>query len=66
VGKLWLGIAIVCIVLLPIIFVVGGVMEGKVDLFKGVSIGRLLSLPSGRLSFAWGWWSVYWSCSARD
>ncbi len=35
VGKLWLGIAIVCIVLLPIIFVAGGVMEGKVDLFKG-------------------------------
>jgi glucan biosynthesis protein C len=35
VGKVWLGIAIVCIVLLPIIFVAGGVMEGKVDLFKG-------------------------------
>jgi surface polysaccharide O-acyltransferase-like enzyme len=35
VGKLWLGIAIICIVLLPIIFVAGGVMEGKVDLFKG-------------------------------
>jgi len=35
VGKLWLGIAIVCIVLLPILFVAGGVMEGKVDLFKG-------------------------------
>jgi glucan biosynthesis protein C len=35
VGKLWLGIAIICIVLLPILFVAGGVMEGKVDLFKG-------------------------------
>jgi glucan biosynthesis protein C len=35
VGKVWLGVAIVCIVLLPILFVAGGVMEGKVDLFKG-------------------------------
>ena len=35
VGKLWLWIAIICIVLLPIIFVAGGVMEGNVDLFKG-------------------------------
>ena len=34
-GKLWLGIAIICIVLLPILFVAGGVMEGKADLFKG-------------------------------
>ncbi|MFC2046026.1 acyltransferase family protein [Chloroflexota bacterium] len=34
-GKLWLGIAVVCIVLLPIIFIAGGVMEGKEDLFKG-------------------------------
>ncbi len=34
-GKLWLGIAIVCIVLLPIIFVAGGVMEGKVAPFLG-------------------------------
>jgi hypothetical protein len=35
VGKLWLWIAIACIVLLPVIFVAGGVMEGKVDVFKG-------------------------------
>jgi len=35
VGKLWLGIAIICIVLLPILFVAGGVMEGRVDLFRG-------------------------------
>jgi hypothetical protein len=35
VGRLWLWIAIACIVLLPIIFVAGGVMEGKVDVFKG-------------------------------
>jgi hypothetical protein len=35
VGKLWLWVAVVCMVLLPIIFVVGGAMEGKVDVFKG-------------------------------
>ena len=35
VGKVWLGIAIICIVLLPIIFVAGGALEGKVDPFKG-------------------------------
>jgi surface polysaccharide O-acyltransferase-like enzyme len=35
VGKLWLGIAIASIVLLPVIFVAGGAMEGKVDVFKG-------------------------------
>jgi surface polysaccharide O-acyltransferase-like enzyme len=34
-GKLWLGIAIACTVLLPIIFIAGGVMEGKQDLFMG-------------------------------
>jgi glucan biosynthesis protein C len=34
-GKLWLWIAVVCIVLLPIIFIAGGVMEGKQDLFMG-------------------------------
>jgi glucan biosynthesis protein C len=34
-GKLWLGIAIVCIVLLPIMFVAGGVMEGNVAPFLG-------------------------------
>jgi surface polysaccharide O-acyltransferase-like enzyme len=34
-GKVWLAIAIACIVLLPIIFIAGGVMEGKQDLFMG-------------------------------
>jgi glucan biosynthesis protein C len=34
-GKLWLWIAVACIVLLPITFIAGGVMEGKEDLFKG-------------------------------
>jgi glucan biosynthesis protein C len=34
-GKLWLWIAVACMVLLPIIFFAGGVMEGKADLFKG-------------------------------
>jgi glucan biosynthesis protein C len=34
-GRLWLWIAVACIVLLPIIFVAGGAMEGKVDEFKG-------------------------------
>jgi hypothetical protein len=34
-GRLWLWIAVACIVLLPIIFIAGGVMEGKQDLFMG-------------------------------
>ena len=34
-GKLWLWIAVACIMLLPVIFVVGGVLEGKDHLFKG-------------------------------
>jgi uncharacterized integral membrane protein len=34
-GKLWLWIAVACIVLLPIIFIAGGVMEGKQNLFTG-------------------------------
>jgi hypothetical protein len=34
-GKVWLGIAIVLIVLLPVIFVLGGALEGNVDPFLG-------------------------------
>jgi hypothetical protein len=34
-GKLWLWIAVACIVLLPIVFVLGGVMEGNAEQFLG-------------------------------
>jgi hypothetical protein len=34
-GKVWLWIAVACIVLLPVIFIAGGVMEGKQELFMG-------------------------------
>ncbi len=35
-GKVWLGIAIICIlVVLPIVFVLGGALEGKTDPFVG-------------------------------
>jgi hypothetical protein len=41
-GKLWLWIAVGFIVLLPIIFIAGGVMEGKQDLFTGGSTWQAL------------------------
>ena len=34
-GKVWLGIAIMCIVLLPVVFVLGGVLEGNTGPFLG-------------------------------
>ncbi len=35
-GKLWLGIAVICIVvLLPIVFVLGGALEGNTDPYAG-------------------------------
>ena len=34
-GKLWLGVAAVCIVLLPVVFVLGGALEGNVAPFLG-------------------------------
>lgn len=35
-GKVWLGIAIICIlVVLPVVFVLGGALEGKTDPFVG-------------------------------
>lgn len=34
-GKVWLGIAIILILLLPVIFILGGAMEGNVDPFLG-------------------------------
>ena len=34
-GKVWLGIAIVLIVLLPVMFVLGGALEGNTDPFLG-------------------------------
>jgi glucan biosynthesis protein C len=34
-GKLWLGIAGLCIVLLPVLFVVGGALEGQTTPFLG-------------------------------
>jgi len=34
-GKVWLGIAIICILLLPVVFVLGGVLEGNTGPFLG-------------------------------
>ena len=34
-GKVWLGIAIICILLLPVVLVLGGALEGNTDPFLG-------------------------------